>query len=326
MKNGMQVAGAGFLLLALCLLPALGRGQDGKNVEGGEPASAPLFRFGLLSDVQYADKEAAGARRYRDSLGLLERCVDDLSSRHLAFVAHCGDIIDGGETEERSREDLCRVLDVFARMDCEVRHVLGNHCLSLPRVELLPRLGLSAGHYSFAHRGWRFLVVDALALSTCGVPPDSPEHREATAWLEEHRGPAHPNAAPWNGGLGEAQRAWLRRELVQAEEQGERVVVFSHLPVLAAASTEHHLLWDHAEVLEILDGAHAFAAWINGHDHAGGFAMRRGAAHVTLPGMVEADAKQNAYAVVEVHADRLEILGVGGVTSRTLRFAKPGRR
>src|SRR5512136_1968275 len=40
------------------------------------PATGPdAIRFGLVADVQYADKDAAGTRRYRDSLESLRDCV-----------------------------------------------------------------------------------------------------------------------------------------------------------------------------------------------------------------------------------------------------------
>ena len=51
--------------------------------------SEPI-RFGLLTDVQYADKETAGKRRYREALVNLEQCVLDLKTRDLDFVVHCG--------------------------------------------------------------------------------------------------------------------------------------------------------------------------------------------------------------------------------------------
>ena len=307
------------LLLLLGTLAGLGCALPAPGDDGTQAADAKPLRFGLLSDVQYADKETAGKRRYRDSLLTLERCADDLRGRDLAFVVHCGDIIDGRETVEQSTEDLTRVLSLFERVDCEVRHVIGNHCLEVPREQLLPRLGLTEGHYSFACNGWRFIVVDALAFSVCGIQEVDPICRKAAKWLEQNAGAADfPNAQPWNGSLGVMQRSWLRRELAAAGANGEHAVIFSHLPVLASASTAQHLLWDHDKVFAILDEFPAFTAWINGHDHAGGFAERKGRSFVTIPAMVEADPETNAYAVCTIFPDRIEIDGVGNVPSRTI--------
>ena len=121
--------------------------------------------------------------------------------------------------------------------------------------------------------------------------------------------------------MGEQQRDWLKAELAAAEKAGQQVVVFSHHPVLAESSTAGHLLWDHQEVLTILDQSPAFTAWINGHDHAGGFAERKGRSYLTMPAVVNSDPANNAYATVDVFADRMEIHGVGDVASRTIRVA-----
>ncbi len=61
---------------------------------------APLFSFGVCSDVQYADlpegKSHGGtARFYRDSLAGLQRAVAGWSARGVDFGMHLGDIIDG---------------------------------------------------------------------------------------------------------------------------------------------------------------------------------------------------------------------------------------
>ena len=60
-------------------------------------------------------------------------------------------------------------------------------------------------------------------------------------------------------------------------------------------------------------------AWFAGHYHKGGYTLENGIHHVTVPGMVEAPADKNAYGVVDVYPDRLELRGVGTVPSRTLK-------
>lgn len=303
-------------LLLLALFASLGCTSTAGD--GAHEAAETVFRFGLIADVQYADKDTLGQRRYRDSLTSLEGCITDLQGDDLSFVVQCGDLIDGRPELDGSREDLANVLEQFARLTCDVRHVVGNHCLEVPREELLASLELPRSYYSFVHGSWRFVVVDSLSFSVCGLPEGDPERARAAEWLAQHDGPEHPSASQWNGALGEAQREWLRDELADAEAHAQHVVVFSHLPVLAESSTKHHLLWDHEEVLSILDEAPSFAAWINGHDHAGGFAVHDGRSYITVQGMVEADPDINAYAIVEAHPDRLEIQGVGRVPSRTI--------
>jgi len=283
--------------------------------------SEPLFRFGLIADVQYADKPDAGERRYRLALEHLDACVEDLTGRDLAFVAQLGDVIDGRGEPDGSRTDLEQVLTRMESIGVPLVHVVGNHCLEVPRAKLLPRLGLESGRQSFARDGWRFIVLDTLELSVCGVPADALLALEAETWLLEHADSGQLNVQRWNGGVGADQLAWLQAELAAAEAAGERVVVLGHLPILLEASGPYFLLWDHAAVLELLEATPAVVAYLAGHDHGGGYAEQAGIHHLTLPGMLEAPEGTNAHAVVEVWPDRLEVRGVGEVIDRTLAGA-----
>ena len=62
----------------------------------------------------------------------------------------------------------------------------------------------------------------------------------------------------------------------------------------------------------------AFRIALAGHDHLGGYACIDGRHFVTLEALLEAPAGGNAWAVLSVFADRLELAGHGSVTSRSL--------
>ena len=99
----------------------------------------------------------------------------------------------------------------------------------------------------------------------------------------------------------------------------ERAIVFCHFPLLAEAATPQHLLWNCEEILRILQESPAVVAYMNGHAHDGGYALRDGIHHVTFPGMVES-GERNSYTLVDVYDDRLELRGSGTAPSRTLRY------
>lgn len=280
--------------------------------------SEPLFRFGLIADVQYGDKPDQGHLRYRASLGKLERCVADLARRRLDFVVQLGDVIDGRETLGESGADLERVLAPLEGLGVPLVHVVGNHCLAVPRAELLPRLGLERGYRSFVWSPWRFVVVDTVELALVGRDAGDPRAREAERWLAGHPIETHPWANPWNGGLGEEQRAWLASQLEAAAAAGEHAVVLAHHPVDPDAARPQYPAWDHRDVLAVLDRVPPPRAWICGHDHRGGFHERAGVRHWIVPALLAADDESNAYAVVEAFADRLEVRGVGAVGDRTI--------
>jgi manganese-dependent ADP-ribose/CDP-alcohol diphosphatase len=127
------------------------------------------------------------------------------------------------------------------------------------------------------------------------------------------------NAQEWDGAVGDEQRAWLRGVLRKAQQAGERAILFCHHPALRESSTPAHLLWDHEEVVKVVDEFPNVAAFMNGHDHNGGYAARRGVHYVTFPGMVESGAA-TSYTLVDVYRDRLELRGTGSAPSRTLRL------
>jgi hypothetical protein len=191
----------------------------------------------------------------------------------------------------------------------------------VPRADLLRQLGMTKAWYDFALPGWRLVVLDGMDLSLPGRAAGTPEHEQAAAMLAALKARQAPNAQEWNGGIGEGQKRWLREVLRQAREQHERAIVFCHFPVCPDATTPQHLLWNHEEILGILESSQAVAAYMNGHDHAGGYALYHGIHHVTFPGMVESGVR-NSFTLVDVFDDRLELRGNGTAPSRTLAFER----
>jgi len=237
--------------------------------------------FAVLADIQYGDKDTEAGRHFRTALRKLEDCVADLAQRDLAFVVQLGDIVEGYEDDPaKGTADLDTVLRVLNRQKAPVHHVLGNHCLRVGLETLRQRYGRKRFYYDFKVRavpGWRFVVLDG-------------------------------NDAGY-GVVGEKQLAWFRRVLARATARGERVICFCHFALLQEAARDHRMA-NPEPLLAALDEAGCVVAWFAGHDHAGGYALRKGVHHVTLKGMVEAPIN-NAYAFVELHPDHLRMIGVG---------------
>jgi hypothetical protein len=274
-------------------------------------AEKPLFTFGAIADIQYADSDTNGPRQYRRSIEKLERCGAALRGENPVFTVQLGDLVDGGI------ENLDRILPLFRTLPGKLYSTLGNHDFCAPRPELLQRLGMPAAYYEFVQPGWRFLVMDGMSVSVMGRPESDPRHAEAARMLAVLKQSGAPNAQPWDGALGREQRDWLRKKLAEAARRRERAVVFCHFPVLPQSCRPPHLLWDYQETLAILDAAPAMAAWIAGHDHRGGYAQRNGIHYLTLPGLVEHEAGQ-ACQTVDVFPSRLTVRTAGEASGRTL--------
>ncbi len=277
-------------------------------------ADEPLFRFGVVADPQYADLPMTLNRHYQNSRGKLAAAVRWFSTHEdLQFVASLGDAID------RHWKSFDAIMPVYAELNAPVRFVLGNHdfIVGAERLpDVLGRLGLSRGYYDFGVAGMRFVVVDGTEISTFSTAPGSPNHELATATLATMTARGELNAHPWNGGISNAQYAWLETTLAQAHAAGERVIVLGHFPIYPFTD---HCLWDSARLVEVLTAAPAVIAYLNGHDHRGGYAQYRGKHFLNFRGMVETE-RDTAYARIDVYPDRLEIVGQGTEPSRTLAY------
>ena len=198
------------------------------------------------------------------------------------------------------------------------------------RDALLSSLGLSSSYYAAPlATGWRLLVLDTTELS--------------------------PQLSI-NGGIGEAQMGWLREQLQDAEAKAIRLIVASHHPLAPGSCTNETLRsWTGDAVATLLCVSPAVALVLSGHDHAGGFALWKGKAFVTIEacaseegaapvGAGEAKARrrrrlleevgavsategddagveksENAYGLVRCWPDRIAIDGCGTrVTSREI--------
>lgn len=279
-------------------------------------AQPRAFSFGVVADVQYAAKDAAGARRYRDSLRKLDAWREAIRGERLEFVVHLGDLIDEG------LDNLTPALDALRRLHPKVRLVAGNHDYTISRSTLLPRLGMQSAYYSFAVRGWRFIVIDGMEVAARGGwPEDHPNAAAGRAILASLRQAGEPHANDWNGAAGTAQLAWLEDTLRDAARKRQRAIVCGHFPVLPEGCRPDHTLWNYSAVLDILDRSPAAAACFSGHDHQGGAGERGGLHYVTFKGLVEHEPSE-ACRIVDVHADRLVVRGAA--ERRSLHLREPG--
>ncbi len=273
-------------------------------------AQRPDLSFGVIADIQYADKDTAGPREYRRSIEKLEACAAALLREEPAFTVQLGDLIDEGPA------NLDRILPVFNRIPAPRRHVLGNHDFCAARDIVLKRLGLRSARYQFSMRGWRFVVLDGMELSVAGRQPEL-----AATLLAALRASGASNAQAWNGAAGPEQREWLRKILHEAASRRERAIVFCHFPALAESCRPEHLLWDHREVVEVLESERSAVTYMNGHDHRGGYAEKNGVHYVTFPGLVESDPAR-ACKVVDVYPDRLVVRSAGQADGQVLRIGR----
>ncbi|XP_047465891.1 manganese-dependent ADP-ribose/CDP-alcohol diphosphatase [Mugil cephalus] len=274
------------------------------------PQQAPLFTFGVIADVQYADLDdgynykRTNRRYYRTSLRLLRNAVESWSESSAVkpeFILQLGDIIDGfNRGRGASERALDAVLGELSPGPAEVHHVWGNHeFYNFSRSELLrsklnttlhsdrrlsgvpTRPDIYAYHFS-PFPGFTFVVLDAYDVSLLGVEESSERYSNAMNLIKQHNNNKDLNCPPeeggmkqrftmFNGGFSKDQLSWLDSVLSLADEKQERVTIVSHLPVHPCSTEPVCLAWNYDELLAIMRSHSSVVCYMAGHDHEGGY-------------------------------------------------------
>ncbi|TDE14916.1 metallophosphoesterase [Jiangella asiatica] len=275
-----------------------------------------MVSFGVVADCQYADADppvSGQPRAYRAGLSRLHDAVALFTGRHLDFIVQLGDLID------RDPADLAPLLRVLRTSGVPVLHVLGNHDLQSFRGDrrgVMAALSMTAAYYEHRAGGVRFLVLDTNESAALDQPTGSPRWLERRRVLREQLASGQINAHPWNGGVGPEQLRWLESRLAAADDDGERVIVLAHQPLLPA---EKHTVLNAGDVLRVLDRHPSVIGYLNGHRHRGDLADRQGRPFLTLAAMVNGGG--TAFAICHVEPDRLVVEGFGAEPSRQLGLA-----
>lgn len=286
---------------------------EGFTVAPARAQGAPLFSFGIFSDPQYAPVPPRGTRFYANTLWKLQTAIQEANNQQLAFVTTLGDIID------RHWQSYEHILPLYDRLKHDHFFVLGNHDYEVGADYLHAvhrTVGLKRAYYDFKGAGtnYRFVVVDGNEVSLFANAANSTMHKLARERLTKLENEKAINAKTWNGTLSEEQFVWLKQTLDKAQAAGEKVVIFGHYPVYPV---DQHNIWDDARFVDLVTGYPNFVAYFNGHNHAGNYGEVKGKHFVNVRGMVET-AAETAWSTIEVHADRLELKGVGKQESKTL--------
>ena len=275
----------------------------------------PLLRFGVVTDLHYADIDAAGTRSYRESDDKLAECVQVLNAKGAAFLVELGDFKDQDRApdEARTLKYLETIESVFAGFKGPRYHVLGNHDTdSLSKAQFLaaaPNTGIvpNATRYAFVSGGVRFVVLDA-------------NHKADGSDYD------HGNFNWTDSNIDAPQVAWLAKTLGASAEP---VIVLVHQQL---DGTGDYYVKNAAEVREVLEKSGKVIAVLQGHRHEGGFSTINGIPYFTFKGLIEGAGPWNsAYSIVDVMPDlSVRILGFRRAESREFRAAaaaaRPGAR
>jgi len=277
----------------------------------------PIFTFMVVTDIQYKDAANAGSRHYRQSLGKLKECVQKADSIKPDFIVHLGDFIDGNFASYDS------VLAIWNKLTIPKYLVMGNHDYNVEdkyKLRIYSKLGLDKipngkAYYDFTDKNWHFIVLNGNDMSYQSVMPDTKDSEILEKFKSQLK--QKSKALAWTGGLSSTQLNWLDDLLTQADNKKENVIVLCHFPLFPELISS---IWNDYDVVNILNKHKSVAAYFAGHVHAGDFEKKNNIYYVTFKGALEDDT--NAFALVSIYSDKIEIKGFGREPDRLLKLNK----
>ena len=208
------------------------------------------------------------------------------------FACNLGDLVNND-----LMWNLKPILDAFADIKAPHYHLVGNHDyrahndrfgkLNLTQHAWLQEkmVGLdSEWYFKVDYLPFRLLFINSMIME-----PEGPDPEKRRVHL-----------------------AWLKDVLTDARALRIPVLLFAHIPIGITTNVM-------GPTLRLFDDI-VVAAFF-GHDHKGGY-IQQGSIHsVTINGQIE--TLTNAFAIVEVFEDRLELTGFGRVPTRVLPIVSP---
>ena len=244
-------------------------------------ANAPATtKFGVITDLHYADKPAAGTRHYRESLAKLSKARDRMKVANPDFMVELGDLIDAADSVETELRYLKRINHEFIQLADQRHYVLGNHCVdTLKKEEFLAEVQQKKSFYSFDSGGTHFVILDS-----CFRGDGTPYARKNFKWTDANV-PSH-------------ELEWLRSDL---SDNQRPTVVLAHQRLDTA---DNHGVRNAPAVRTILENAGNVIAVFQGHSHKNDHREIAGIHYCTMVAMVEGKGMDNnGFSVVQIQAD-----------------------
>ena len=240
----------------------------------------PSVRIGLVTDLHYADKKAAGSRHYRETLDKLEEAAAQFQQHKPEHMVELGDFIDAADSVATEKAYLKRIHGVFSKLPGKKHYVLGNHCVhTLTKQEFLDGVGQKKSFYSFDSGGFHFVILDA-----CFRSDGKPYGRKNFKWTD-------PNVS-------EEQVRWLAEDL---KETKNKTVVFIHQRLDVK---NNHGVKNAEKIRKILEESGNVLAVFQGHSHKNDLKEIGGIHYCVHRAMIEGSGKENnGYSMLDIYRD-----------------------
>ena len=240
----------------------------------------PAVRFGMVTDMHYADKQTRGSRHYRKTLEKLEAAAVQFKKAKPAFVVELGDFIDRAPEVEVELGYLKRIQQDFAKLPGDHHYVLGNHCVdTLTKEEFLGAVGQEKSYYSFDEGGVHFVVLDS-----CFLKDGTPYGRNNSQWNDAN--------------FPQEELDWLAKDLKKTKN---KAIIFVHQRLDIKGG---HAVNNAEAARKVLEEAGNVLAVFQGHSHKNDHKDINGIHYCVHRAMVEGgEADDNGFSTLDVFAD-----------------------
>lgn len=266
----------------------------------------PILRFGMISDIHYADREPAGNRFYRQSLAKMKEAIDRLNQEKVDFAIELGDFKDQDATpdEAKTLKYLADIETAFQKFNGPTYHVLGNHDMDgISKQQFLERvenkgIGKTNSYYSFDRKGIHFVVLDG-------------------NFNKEGKAYDHGNFSWEDASIPEEEIAWLTDDL---KKNSLPAIVFIH-QMLDESKSVKQAVQNAPQVRQILEQSGKVICVFQGHVHEERYNLINGIHYYSVNAMIDGDGLDNsAYMVVDIFKDgSLKVDGFRRATDREIK-------
>jgi len=267
----------------------------------------PIIRFGMISDVHYANRESAGTRFYNQSLGKVQEAIDRMNQEKLDFAIELGDFKDQDAVpnEANTLKYLDDIESVFQKFKGPTYHVLGNHDMDgISKQQFLERventdIPKTESYYSFSRKGIHFVVLDG-------------------DFTKDGKAYNHGNFSWDDSFIPESQINWLKDDL---KENRLPVIVFVH-QMLGNWRDVKLEVQNAAAVRQILEQSGKVLCVFQGHVHEESYNLINGIPYYSVNAVVDGDGPENsAYMIVDIYKDgSLKIDGFRRATDHEIKI------
>ncbi|MEZ6120262.1 MAG: metallophosphoesterase [Pirellulaceae bacterium] len=244
-------------------------------------ATDAVLKIGLVTDLHYADKPAAGSRHYRETLDKFADAAAEFQRQEIDLLVELGDLVDAADDAETEKQYVRRINRELSAVTKQRHYVLGNHCVhTLTKNEFLGEVEQTKSFYSFDASGIHLVILDA-----CFRSDGQPYGRQNFQWTDAN--------------ISNEQLEWLKSDL-QANSNPTIVFVHQRLDVQNAYGIKNA-----AAVRQILENAGTVSAVFQGHSHKNDHQQINAIDYVTLVAMVEGSGKaNNGYSLLTIHENK----------------------